>query len=67
MVYYYFNTLRVLLVIPSFTNEKIFTTMTIDLIEETNNINNVLNYRMKNYASTNRLFNAFTILSIARA
>ena len=60
MVYYYFNTLRVLLVIPSFTSEKIFTTMTNDLIEETNSINNVLNYRMKNYASTSRLFNAFT-------
>ena len=60
MVYYYFNTLRVLLVIPSFTNENIFLTMTNDLIEETNNINNVLNYRMKNYASTNILFNAFT-------
>ena len=60
MVYYYFNTLRVLLVIPTFTNENIFLTMTNDLIEETNNINNVLNYRMKNYASTNVLFNAFT-------
>jgi hypothetical protein len=60
MVYYYFNTLRVLLVIPEFTDEKIFETMTNDLIDETNNINNVLNYRMKNYASTNVLFNAFT-------
>ena len=60
MVYYYFNTLRVLLVIPSFTNEAIFITMTDDLIDETNNINNVLNYRMKNYASTSILFNAFT-------
>ena len=60
MVYYYFNTLRVLLVIPSFTNQKIFETMTEDLIAETNNINNVLNYRMKNYASTYILFNAFT-------
>jgi len=60
MVYYYFNTLRVLLVIPTFTNEKIFLTMTDDLIEETNSINNVLNYRMKNYASTSKLFNAFT-------
>ena len=60
MVYYYFNTLRVLLVIPEFTDEKIFETMTNDLIDETNNINNVLNYRMKNYASTNILFNAFT-------
>ena len=60
MVYYYFNTLRVLLVIPEFTDQNIFTTMTDDLIEETNNINNVLNYRMKNYASTYILFNAFT-------
>ena len=60
MVYYYFNTLRVLLVIPEFTDESIFETMTNDLIDETNNINNVLNYRMKNYASTNVLFNAFT-------
>ena len=60
MVYYYFNTLRVLLVIPEFTNEAIFQTMTEDLIKETNNINNVLNYRMKNYASTYQLFNAFT-------
>ena len=60
MVYYYFNTLRVLLVIPDFTDESIFETMTNDLIDETNNINNVLNYRMKNYASTNLLFNAFT-------
>ena len=60
MVYYYFNTLRVLLVVPTFTDEKIFHTMTDDLIEETNNINNVLNYRMKNYASTSILFNAFT-------
>ena len=34
--------------------------MTNDLIEETNNINNVLNYRMKNYASTYILFNDFT-------
>ena len=60
MVYYYFNTLRVLLVIPDFTDETIFETMTNDLIDETNNINNVLNYRMKNYASTNVLFTAFT-------
>jgi hypothetical protein len=60
MVYYYFNTLRVLLVIPDFTDETIFETMTNDLIDETNSINNVLNYRMKNYASTNLLFNAFT-------
>ena len=60
MVYYYFNTLRVLLVVPTFTDEKIFLTMTDDLIKETNNINNVLNYRMKNYASTNILFTAFT-------
>ena len=60
MVYYYFNTLRVLLIIPTFTNIEIFETMTDDLIEETNNINNVLNYRMKNYASTYILFNAFT-------
>ena len=28
--------------------------------KEGQNINNVLNYRMKNYASTNVLFNAFT-------
>ena len=60
MVYYYFNTLRVLLIVPDFTDESIFETMTNDLIDETNNINNVLNYRMKNYASTNVLFNAFT-------
>ena len=60
MVYYYFNTLRVLLVVPSFTDKNIFITMQEDLIEETNNINNVLNYRMKNYASTSILFNAFT-------
>ena len=60
MVYYYFNTLRVLLIIPSFTDQSIFETMTKDLIAETNNINNVLNYRMKNYASTYILFNAFT-------
>ena len=60
MVYYYFNTLRVLLVVPMFTNEEIFDTMENDLIEETNNINDVLNYRMKNYESTNILFTAFT-------
>ena len=60
MVYYYFNTLRVLLVIPEFTDQSIFETMTSDLIKETNAINNVLNYRMKNYASTYQLFNAFT-------
>ena len=60
MVYYYFNTLRVVLVAPTFTDINIFSTMTNDLIEETNNINNVLNYRMKDYASTNILFNAFT-------
>ena len=60
MVYYYFNTLRVLLVVPDFTDEKIFDSMQDDLIEETNDINDVLNYRMKNYESTNILFNAFT-------
>ena len=60
MVYYYFNTLRVLLVVPDFTNEQIFDTMELDLIAETNNINDVLNYRMKNYDSTYILFNAFT-------
>ena len=60
MVYYYFNTLRVLLVVPKFTNELIFDSMETDLIEETNNINDVLNYRMKNYESTNILFTAFT-------
>ena len=60
MVYYYFNTLRVLLVVPTFTNEEIFDTMEKDLIEETNNINDVLNYRMKNYESTYILFTAFT-------
>ena len=60
MVYYYFNTLRVLLVVPSFTNELIFDSMEADLIKETNNINDVLNYRMKNYESTNILFTAFT-------
>ena len=60
MVYYYFNTLRVLLVVPDFTDETIFDTMEADLIEETNNINDVLNYRMKNYESTYHLFNAFT-------
>ena len=60
MVYYYFNTLRILLVAPTFTNEKIFDSMEADLIKETDNINKVLNNRMKNYASTNILFNAFT-------
>jgi hypothetical protein len=60
MVYYYFNTLRVLLVVPKFTNEEIFNTMTNDLIKETDNINLVLNYRMKNYQSTSILFNAFS-------
>ena len=60
MVYYYFNTLRVLLIVPGFTDENIFDTMENDLIEETNNINDVLNYRMKNYESTNILFTAFT-------
>ena len=60
MVYYYFNTLRVLLVVPDFTDQNIFNTMEEDLIDETNNINDVLNYRMKNYESTNILFNAFT-------
>ena len=60
MVYYYFNTLRVLLVVPDFTDENIFDTMEKDLIDETNNINDVLNYRMKNYESTNILFAAFT-------
>ena len=60
MVYYYFNTLRVLLVVPDFTDETIFDTMEADLIAETNNINDVLNYRMKNYESTYHLFNAFT-------
>jgi hypothetical protein len=60
MVYYYFNTLRVLLVVPKFTDENIFDTMENDLIDETNNINDVLNYRMKNYESTNILFTAFT-------
>jgi hypothetical protein len=60
MVYYYFNTLRVLLVVPDFTDENIFDTMENDLIDETNNINDVLNYRMKNYESTNILFTAFT-------
>lgn len=60
MVYYYFNTLRVLLVVPDFTDENIFNTMENDLIDETNNINDVLNYRMKNYESTNILFTAFT-------
>ena len=60
MVYYYFNTLRVLLVVPKFTNEEIFDTMTNDLIKETDSINQVLNYRMKNYQSTSILFNAFS-------
>ena len=60
MVYYYFNTLRVLLIVPKFTNEAIFQTMTEDLIKETDNINNVLNYRMENYKSTAILFNAFS-------
>ena len=60
MVYYYFNTIRVLLIVPDFTNEEIFSTMTNDLIKETNNINNVLNYRMKNYQSTSILFDAFS-------
>ena len=60
MVYYYFNTIRILLIVPKFTNEVIFDTMTQDLIKETNNINIVLNYRMKNYQSTSILFNAFS-------
>ena len=60
MVYYYFNTLRVLLIVPDFTDQNIFDTMEKDLIDETNNINDVLNYRMKNYESTNILFTAFT-------
>ena len=60
MVYYYFNTIRVLLIVPKFTNEEIFHTMTKDLIKETDNINNVLNYRMENYKSTAILFNAFS-------
>ena len=60
MVYYYFNTIRVLLIIPKFTTEKIFDTMTNDLIKENNNINNVLNYRMADYKSTAILFNAFS-------
>lgn len=60
MVYYYFNTLRVLLIVPDFTDQNIFDTMEQDLIDETNNINDVLNYRMKNYESTNILFTAFT-------
>ena len=60
MVYYYFNTIRVLLIVPDFTNEEIFSTMTNDLIKETDNINNVLNYRMKNYQSTSILFDAFS-------
>ena len=60
MVYYYFNTIRVLLVVPKFTNEEIFDTMTDDLIKETDSINQVLNYRMKNYKSTSILFNAFS-------
>ena len=60
MVYYYFNTIRVLLIVPKFTNEEIFETMTEDLIKETDNINKVLNYRMENYKSTAILFNAFS-------
>ena len=60
MVYYYFNTIRVLLIVPNFTNEEIFETMTEDLIKETNNINQVLNYRMADYKSTAILFNAFS-------
>ena len=60
MIYYYFNTLKALLVVLSFTDENIFEAMINDLIEETNNINNVLNYRMKNYASTKVLFTTFT-------
>jgi len=60
MVYYYFNTIRVLLIIPKFTSEAIFDTMTNDLIKENNNINNVLNYRMADYKSTAILFNAFS-------
>jgi hypothetical protein len=60
MVYYYFNTIRVLLIIPKFTKETIFDTMTDDLIKENNNINNVLNYRMADYKSTAILFNAFS-------
>ena len=60
MVYYYFNTIRILLIVPKFSNEEIFGSMTDDLIEETDNINNVLNYRMKNYQSTSILFNSFS-------
>ena len=60
MVYYYFNTIRVLLIIPKFTTEAIFDTMTNDLIKENDNINNVLNYRMADYKSTATLFNAFS-------
>ena len=60
MVYYYFNTLRILLIVPKFTKDTIFEDMTENLIEETNNINKVLNYRMENYASTSILFDAFS-------
>ena len=60
MVYYYFNTIRVLLIVPKFTNEDIFETMTEDLIKETDNINKVLNYRMADYKSTAILFDAFS-------
>ena len=60
MVYYYFNTIRILLIVPKFTNEEIFETMTEDLIAETDDINKVLNYRMENYKSTAILFNAFS-------
>ena len=60
MVYYYFNTIRVLLIVPNFTNEDIFKTMTNDLIEENDNINKVLNYRMVDYKSTAILFEAFS-------
>ena len=60
MVFYYFNTIRVLLIVPKFTNEEIFKTMTEDLIAETDSINKVLNYRMADYKSTAILFDAFS-------
>ena len=60
MVFYYFNTIRVLLIVPKFTNEEIFKTMTEDLIAETESINKVLNYRMADYKSTALLFEAFS-------
>lgn len=52
MVYYYFNTLKALIIIPSFIAQTIFETMINDFIEEKNLINKAFNYRIKKYATT---------------